>query len=56
MHNSDAVAFHKIVEHDFIQARKKMTQPTMIENSQTEGIRKMLAEAGYSQQSHSILY
>ena len=51
MHSSDAVAFHKIVEHDFIQARKKMTQQTEIENSQTEGVRKMLAEAGYSQRA-----
>jgi hypothetical protein len=51
LHSSDAVAFDKIVGHDFIQAGKNMTQPTMIESSQTEGIRKMLAEAGYSQRA-----
>ncbi len=28
-----------------------MTQPTIIETNQTEGIQKMLAEAGYSQQA-----
>jgi nitrogen fixation NifU-like protein len=39
------------VEHDFIEAGSKMTQPIEIDNNQTESIRKMLAEAGYSQQA-----